>query len=88
MPVVRLYANLRLLAGAKTFEVPGDTLQVVLQNLCLENEKLEKSILDEDRLRPFIQVMVNGLYISREDSLSRPLDPEDLVSIFPAIAGG
>ncbi len=88
MPSVRLFANLRLLAGATQFEVPGETVQVVLENLCLEKDILRTHIFDGNSLRPYVRVMVNGRDIELGYGLSTALNPEDQVTIFPPITGG
>ena len=88
MPLIKLFANLRLLAGTAELEVPGDTVQAVLENLFLKKGILKTHILDGDKLRPYVRVMVNGMDVELGQGLSTPLNLGDQVTIFPPITGG
>ena len=88
MPLVKLFANLRSLAGVKQLEEPGETVQAVLENLFLEKSVLKTAIFDGDSLRPYVRIMVNGRDIELGKGLSTPLNGEDQLTIFPSIAGG
>jgi sulfur-carrier protein len=88
MPLIKLFANLRLLAGTAELEVPGDTVQAVLENLFVEKGILKTHILDGDKLRPYVRVMVNGMDVELGQGLSTPLNLGDQVTIFPPITGG
>ena len=88
MPTVRLFANLRLLAGVTQLEVSGETVRAVLENLFLDKSVLKTAIFDGDTLRPYVRVMVNGLDIEIGQGLNTPVNLEDQVTIFPPITGG
>jgi sulfur-carrier protein len=88
MPLVKLFANLRLLAGAAQLEIPGESVQAVLENLFLKKGILKAHILDGGKLRPYVRVMVNGMDIELGQGLSTPLKLGDQVTIFPPITGG
>jgi molybdopterin synthase sulfur carrier subunit len=88
MPLVKLFANLRLLAGTSQLEVPGENVQAVLENLFVKKGILKTHILDGDKLRPYVRVMVNGMDVELGQGLSTPLNLGDQVTIFPPITGG
>ncbi len=88
MAIVKLYANLRQMAGKKEVEVPGRTVRGVLEALSKVNPKLGEKILDGGKLRAHFIVSVNGNNIVLADDLETEVNPEDEVAIFPPIAGG
>ncbi|MDR3573805.1 MAG: MoaD/ThiS family protein [Anaerolineaceae bacterium] len=88
MPIVRLFANLRALAGSSQLEIPGETVRAVMENLFIEKGMLKSAVFDGDALRPYVRLMVNGLDIELGQGLSTPLKQEDQVTIFPPITGG
>jgi sulfur-carrier protein len=85
MPVVKLYANLRKLAGTKELSVSGETLRAALDDLTRLNASLQAVLLENGELRPHVIVTVNGQNLI---SLDTPLASEDTIAIFPPIAGG
>ncbi len=85
MAVVRLYANLRKLAGAKELRVSGATLRATLDDLIRQQALLGPVLLDGGELRPHVIVTVNGQNLVTRDA---PLAPDDIIAIFPPMAGG
>ena len=85
MPVISLFANLRKLAGTKELSATGSTLRAVLDELVKRNPPLGEIILANGELRPHIIITVNGHNVSDLDTL---LTEQDVVAIFPPIAGG
>lgn len=88
MPTIKLFGNLRQIAGAPQWTLPAENISSALSMLCSENAELQAAILDNGALRPHVRVMVNGLDIELGLGLDTPLDPNDQVAIFPPIAGG
>ena len=85
MPLIKLYANLRKLAGTKELSVTGGTIGLVLNELVKRNPPVGDVILENGKLRQHIVVMRNGHNII---DLETPVTEQDIVAIFPPIAGG
>ena len=85
MPVVKLYANLRKLAGTKELIVTESTIGAVLNELVKQNPPLGDVILENGNLRPHIVITLNG---HNAVDLNVEVNEQDIVAIFPPIAGG
>jgi molybdopterin synthase sulfur carrier subunit len=87
MPKVWIPALLLPLSeGKQTVDIPGKTVRQVIDNLELEYPGISARLMDDDRLRPSITVMVDGV-ISQE-KLRHKLDESSEVHFIPAISGG
>lgn len=87
MPKVWIPALLLALSeGKQTVDIPGKTVRQVIDNLELEYPGIRARLIDDDRLRPSITVMVDGV-ISQE-KLRHKLDESSEVNFIPAISGG
>jgi MoaD family protein len=85
MPTVKLFANLRRLAGTKEVSIAGDTVGTVLDRLVKIHPSLEPILLEKDGLRPHVLVTLNGHNIVE---LDRHVTEQDIIAVFPPIAGG
>jgi len=85
MPIVKLYANLRKLAGTKELSVTESTIGAVLNELVKQNPPLGDVILENGKLRPHIVITLNG---HNAVDLNAEVNEQDIVAIFPPIAGG
>jgi len=85
MPVVKLYAGLRKLAGRKEISITGATLAATLNELAHQNPPLGEAVLANHALRPHIVITLNGLHVA---DLNTSVSDQDVVAIFPPIAGG
>jgi len=85
MPLVTLYANLRKLAGTKDLSITGTTIGEVLNELVDRYPPVGKVILEDGKLRQHIVVTVNG---HNTVDLETPVTEQDIIAIFPPIAGG
>lgn len=85
MPTVKLYANLRKLAGTKELSTTGATVGAVLNELVKRNPALSDVILEDGGLRPHIVITLNGHNLT---DLGTPVMEQDIIAIFPPIAGG
>jgi MoaD family protein len=85
MPIVKLYANLRKLAGMKELSVAGSTVRAALSILVEKYPPLGDVILEGEELRPHIVITLNGHNVI---DLDVHANEQDIVAIFPPIAGG
>ena len=89
---VKIFATLRQLVGAKEIEVGlevGDTVGSVVARLVADYPALGQHILDDEgNLEAYINVFVNGRSIRFLDGLDTSLSEEDVLAIFPPVAGG
>ena len=85
MPLVKLYANLRKLAGTKEVSIAESTVRAVLNELVKQNPPLGNVILENGNLRPHIVITLNG---HNAVDLNVEVNERDIVAIFPPIAGG
>ena len=85
MPVIKLYANLRKLAGTKELSVMGDTIGAVVSELVRQKPPIGEIVLQNGGLAPHVVVTLNGNHIR---DLQTPVVEQDIVAIFPPIAGG
>jgi len=85
MPTIKLYANLRKLAGMKEISITGANLGVVLSELVKRSPALAGILLENGQIRPHVIITKNGHNISGLDEV---LTNEDQIAIFPPIAGG
>jgi MoaD family protein len=85
MPTVKLYANLRKLAGTKELSVPGVTVASVLGELANQAPGLRNVVLDGETLRPHVVITLNGHNII---DVNTQVTEDDVIAVFPPIAGG
>ena len=85
MPQVKLYANLRQVAGTKEVSLPGTSLRTVLFTLIEQYPALGKILLENEQIRPHVIITVNGQTMI---DLDMPVTEADQIAIFPPIAGG
>ena len=85
MTVIKLYANLRNLAGAKELSMSGRTLGTVVIDLARQKPLIGEIILQNGALAPHVIVTLNGHAIT---DFETPVAEQDIVAIFPPIAGG
>ena len=83
MSVVKLFANLRKLAGTKELSITGATFAAVVGELARRNPPVGEIILQNGELAAYIVLTVNGHNIIE---LATPIRKQDIVAIFPPIA--
>ena len=88
MPLIKLFGNLRRLAGVSQAQASGATVRHAIETLCVNNAALRDAILHEDTLRANVRVMVNGYDVELAQGLDTPVRADDQMAIFPPIAGG
>ena len=85
MPTIKLFANLRNIAEAKEISVTGTSLRGVLNELVEEVPALDGVILEDGQIRPHFVITING---HNAAELDVTVTEQDLIAIFPPIAGG
>ncbi len=85
---VKLFGNLRRIAGHAEQEGSGTTVQEVLINLCADNKPLQAAIFDGTALRAHVRVIINGRDSELAQGLETAVSNNDQIAIFPPIAGG
>ncbi len=85
MPVVKLYANLRKIAGTREVMARGETLRDALDDLTRQYPALRERLLDGNGLRPHVIVTLNGHNLV---SLVTAVAEQDVIAVFSPIAGG
>ena len=96
MPTIKLYANLRNVAGMKELPISpssgmfrfasrGASLGEVLNKLEKQVPALDGVILENGHIRPHFVITING---HNATDLNTSIIEEDIIAIFPPIAGG
>lgn len=96
MPTIKLYASLRTFAGTKELTITpparmlrsasrGVSLGDVLIELGEQVPSLDGLILEYGHIRPHFVITINGYNAT---DLSTAINEEDIIAIFPPIAGG
>jgi MoaD family protein len=85
MPTIKLYANLRNIAGTKELSITGASLGQVLSELTKQCPELDGVILENGQIRPHFVITINGLNAT---DLDASVTEQDMIAIFPPIAGG
>lgn len=88
---VRFFAYLRDFTGCKSVDcAPQPDLKSLVAALCDSFVKLRGRMLNADGtdLHEEIIIMVNGRRVEHLAGLNTKLSPDDVVQIFPVVAGG
>lgn len=92
MPIVKvkLYARFRDIADEEELEVEAQRVSELI-NILTERfgEKFQKELLDTDgKLRPFHNILVNGIRIDLLNKFNTSLKKDDVVAFFSPVGGG
>jgi molybdopterin synthase sulfur carrier subunit len=85
LPTIKLFANLRKIAETKELSVNETSLSGVLNELVKEVPALNGVILEDGQIRPHFVITINGHNVA---DLDVTVTEQDLIAIFPPIAGG
>ena len=90
MSTVFIPAVLRAnVGGAKSLDLPGDSIRAVVDALVERHPSLGSQLLTETGdLNRFVNVYVNGQDVRYLDGLATPVGERDEVRLLPAMAGG
>ncbi|WP_431036299.1 MoaD/ThiS family protein [Streptomyces sp. P6-2-1] len=81
--ILRTYTD-----GAKAVEGSGDTLAELFADLDSRHVGIQERIVDDGKLRRFVNVYLNDEDVRFLDGISTKLSDGDSVTILPAVAGG
>lgn len=83
---VKLFAGFREFTKTKKpVEMIGNTVKDVLVTLCHKYPGLKDMLFKDEKLRPHVNVFLNGDNIHGMDT---QLKPDDEIAIFPPVSGG
>jgi molybdopterin synthase sulfur carrier subunit len=87
---VRIPGPLQALAeGMKEVEVHGATVEAVLAELVQHYPHLRRHLFEDGgALRGYVNLYLNDEDVRFLDGLSTPLNPDDVITIVPSVAGG
>ena len=86
---VRMTSVLQRVVGAKSVEAEGSTIAEVLEQINSKYPGFREQItMDDGSLHRFVNIYINDEDIRFMQSLETPVQPGDVVSILPALAGG
>ncbi len=89
MPVVRIPTVLRPQTGGQArVEVAGATVGEVLATLVADNPALAERLLEDGKVRGYVNVFVDDEDIRYLDGESTAVPERAEISIMPAVAGG
>lgn len=81
--ILRTYTD-----GAKAVEGDGATLAELLDDLEARHQGLQARLIDEGKLRRFVNIYLNDEDVRFLDGLQTSLKDGDVVTVLPAVAGG
>ncbi len=87
---VRVYATLRPIVGGRSIDVDAgcSTVREVIDAMIARYPDLHGRLLDEQGVRQYVAVMVDGRDIRHLDGLDTRLKAGSEIDIFPPVAGG
>jgi len=74
--------------GEKAVTADGATLADLLDDLEARHTGLQARLIDQGKLRRFVNVYLNDEDVRFLDGLSTPVKDGDVVTVLPAVAGG
>jgi molybdopterin converting factor small subunit len=90
MVKIRIHSVLRDLTGLPGVDLDGGTTTSVGTALTrgLSGRQLLRIIDETGRLRPHINVFVDGISVRKTGGLETPLPENAVVDVFPSVSGG
>ncbi|KXS41739.1 MAG: MoaD family protein [Candidatus Frackibacter sp. T328-2] len=86
---VKLLATLRNITDCNELELEVENIQEVVEKLIeLYGEEMKTELLESDQLDETITILVNGRNMLYLNGLKTKLKHNDIVTIFPQVAGG
>ncbi len=89
MANVKIPTPLRNLTNNETsVEITGEKVINIINNLNEKFPGVTEKIMENNELKHFVNIYVNGEDIRYLDSLNTKVDSKDEIAIVPAVAGG
>lgn len=89
MPRVVFTPQLERFLDAPAVEASGESVAAVLASVFDANPRLGRYVLDEHgRVRPHVNVFVNGQLVSDRERLSDRVGPDAEIFVLQALSGG
>ena len=89
MVEIRFSSALERVTDEQTTQVEADTVSDAIDQLRDRyGEEFEEKLIQDDELRRFVNLYVNGEDIRHGDGLQTSVEDNDEVSILPAVSGG
>ena len=89
MSFVRIPPTLReQTGGARQIEAEGETVRELLDDLMSRFPALQRQLVEDDDLAPFVNVYVEGEDVRTREGIDTEVRPGSTVILLPAMAGG
>ena len=85
---VKFFANIREFTKTRELEVDSGTVGDILKKLNEKFPGFEKMIFDGKKIKPYVNVFLNGKNVLDLDGLETGLRLNDEIAIFPPVSGG
>ena len=85
MALIKFFASLRNASGVKEATVQGATIGEVIAEAVKQYPGLSSLLLEDGQVRPHVVVTING---QPTKDMEAAVTAQDLIAIFPPIAGG
>jgi molybdopterin synthase sulfur carrier subunit len=89
--IIRYFADIRELTGCKeeTWTKAEQDMRSLLEGLAAKHgSAFGKRVFDGDHLNSTIIIFINGRDVAHLQGINSPLKSDDVVAIFPMVAGG
>jgi molybdopterin synthase sulfur carrier subunit len=90
--LVKFFAGIRDKTGCRETNIPHEkNVRTLLHALSAKyGAGLQKKLLSDDGMQPGpeIIIFVNGRHLEHVGGIEAPLQPDDVVLVFPVVAGG
>lgn len=86
----KLFANFREAVRQKEVEVAtdGKTAGDAIRSLVAQHPPLGPLVYQDGRLKPYVNVLLNGQTLKSDGVASTPVKEGDEIALFPPVSGG